>query len=33
MYYKNAQAALLVYDITRPESFATLRDWAAELEV
>jgi len=31
MYYRGASAAILVYDITKPGSFAALQDWAAEL--
>jgi Ras-related protein Rab-22 len=31
MYYKGAAAAIVVYDITRPESFGTLQKWVAEL--
>jgi small GTP-binding protein len=31
MYYRGSQAAILVYDITKPGSFAALRDWADEL--
>jgi len=32
MYYRNADAAVLVYDITDPESFAALRSWYQELQ-
>ncbi|KAL9181463.1 hypothetical protein ACHAXT_010268 [Thalassiosira profunda] len=31
MYYRGASAAILVYDITKPDSFAALQDWASEL--
>ena len=31
MYYRGSQAAILVYDITKPSSFAALKEWAAEL--
>eukprot|EP00826_Nyctotherus_ovalis_P048454 TRINITY_DN5710_c0_g3_i4.p1 TRINITY_DN5710_c0_g3~~TRINITY_DN5710_c0_g3_i4.p1 ORF type:complete len:133 (+),score=35.24 TRINITY_DN5710_c0_g3_i4:85-483(+) len=32
MYYKNAEAAILVYDLTQPASFEGLKVWAKELE-
>jgi len=32
MYYRNADAAVLVYDITDPESFSALRSWYQELQ-
>ena len=32
MYYKGAAAAIVVYDITRPESFNTLQRWIKELK-
>jgi len=32
MYYRGSSAAILVYDITKPGSFAALRDWADELK-
>jgi len=32
MYYRNADAAVLVYDITDPESFLALRSWYQELQ-
>ncbi|EED96624.1 rab-type small G protein [Thalassiosira pseudonana CCMP1335] len=32
MYYRGASAAILVYDITNPSSFAALKDWASELK-
>lgn len=32
MYYRGAAAAIVVYDITRPESFGTLQKWVAELK-
>jgi small GTP-binding protein len=31
MYYRGSSAAILVYDITKPGSFAALQDWANEL--
>ena len=31
MYYRGAAAAIVVYDITRENSFATLRSWVNEL--
>jgi small GTP-binding protein len=31
MYYRGSQAAILVYDITKPASFESLKDWANEL--
>mmetsp|Transcript_17279 Transcript_17279/g.29782 ORF Transcript_17279/g.29782 Transcript_17279/m.29782 type:complete len:244 (-) Transcript_17279:128-859(-) len=31
MYYRGSQAAILVYDITKPGSFAALQDWVDEL--
>lgn len=31
MYYRNAQAALVVYDITKPASFIKARHWVKEL--
>lgn len=31
MYYKGAAAAIVVYDMTRSESFGTLQKWVAEL--
>jgi len=33
MYYKGAAAAVIVYDITKPESFDTLIRWVDELKV
>jgi len=33
MYYKGAAAAVIVYDITKPESFETLIRWVEELKV
>jgi len=33
MYYKGAAAAVIVYDITKPESFDTLIRWVEELKV
>lgn len=33
MYYKGAAAAVIVYDITKPESFETLIRWVDELKV
>mmetsp|Transcript_12984 Transcript_12984/g.31631 ORF Transcript_12984/g.31631 Transcript_12984/m.31631 type:complete len:230 (-) Transcript_12984:98-787(-) len=32
MYYRGSSAAILVYDITKPGSFAALQDWADELK-
>ncbi|KAI5292746.1 Phosphoserine transaminase [Ascosphaera acerosa] len=32
MYYRNAQAALVVYDITKPPSLAKAKHWVAELQ-
>jgi small GTP-binding protein len=32
MYYRDAKGALLVYDVTNPESFKNLDKWVAELE-
>ena len=32
MYYQNAEAAILVYDLTKPASFAGLKVWANELK-
>ena len=32
MYYRGAEAAILVYDITIPASFVALQDWAMELK-
>lgn len=31
MYYRNAQAALVVYDVTKPASFIKARHWVKEL--
>ncbi|CAI5755984.1 unnamed protein product [Candida verbasci] len=31
MYYRNAQAAIIVYDITKPASFIKARHWVKEL--
>ncbi|CCE66253.1 hypothetical protein TPHA_0P00950 [Tetrapisispora phaffii CBS 4417] len=31
MYYRNAQAALIVYDVTKPQSFIKARHWVKEL--
>lgn len=31
MYYRNAQAALVVYDLTKPQSFIKARHWVKEL--
>lgn len=33
MYYRGSSAAILVYDITKPRSFAALQDWATELKL
>ncbi|KAJ5577609.1 uncharacterized protein N7459_006573 [Penicillium hispanicum] len=32
MYYRNAQAALVVYDVTKPSSLTKARHWVAELQ-
>ncbi|KAK4964271.1 Vacuolar protein sorting-associated protein 21 [Elasticomyces elasticus] len=32
MYYRNAQAALVVYDLTKPPSLLKARHWVAELQ-
>ena len=32
MYYRGAQVAILVYDITVPASFIALKEWAIELQ-
>mmetsp|Transcript_13696 Transcript_13696/g.29721 ORF Transcript_13696/g.29721 Transcript_13696/m.29721 type:complete len:232 (+) Transcript_13696:356-1051(+) len=32
MYYRGSDAAVLVYDITKPGSFAALQDWVDELK-
>jgi GTPase SAR1 family protein len=32
MYYRNAQAALVVYDITKPSSLIKAKHWVAELQ-
>lgn len=32
MYYRNAQAALVVYDLTKPSSLVKARHWVAELQ-
>ena len=32
MYYRNAQAALVVYDLTKPASLVKARHWVAELQ-
>ena len=32
MYYRNAQAALVVYDVTRASSLGKARHWVAELQ-
>ena len=32
MYYRGAQAAMLVYDITNPDSFSDLNGWVKELQ-
>lgn len=31
MYFRNAQAALVVYDVTKPQSFIKARHWVKEL--
>lgn len=32
MYYRNAQSALVVYDVTKPTSFIKARHWVNELK-
>jgi Ras-related protein Rab-5C len=32
MYYRNAQAAVVVYDLTKPSSLVKARHWVAELQ-
>lgn len=32
MYYRGAQAAIVVYDITNQESFAKAKNWVKELQ-
>lgn len=32
MYYRNAQSALVVYDLTKPSSLVKARHWVAELQ-
>ena len=32
MYYRNAQAAILVFDLTNTQSYEALEQWATELE-
>lgn len=32
MYYRNAQSALVVYDITKPTSLTKAKHWVAELQ-
>ena len=32
MYYRNAQSALVVYDITKPSSLIKAKHWVAELQ-
>lgn len=32
MYYRNAQSALVVYDLTKPTSFVKAKHWVAELQ-
>ena len=32
MYYRGANAAVIVFDITEKESLATAKDWVAELQ-
>lgn len=31
MYYRNAQAAVIVYDVTKPQSFEKAKTWVKEL--
>ena len=32
MYYRNASAAMLVYDVTNSKSFEDIRGWVTELQ-
>ena len=32
MYYRGAQAAIVVFDITSPESFEKAKSWVSELQ-
>ena len=32
MYYRGAAAAIIVYDITNPDSFAGAKSWVKELQ-
>lgn len=32
MYYRGAAAAIIVYDITKPATFQTLKNWVRELK-
>ena len=32
MYYRGAQAAIVVYDITNPDTFARAKNWVKELQ-
>ena len=32
MYYRGAAAAIVVYDITNPDSFAGAKSWVKELQ-
>jgi GTPase SAR1 family protein len=32
MYYRGAQAAVVVYDLTNPETFARAKSWIKELQ-
>jgi len=32
MYYRGAAAAIIVYDITRADTFNTLKNWVEELK-
>lgn len=32
MYYRGASAALVVYDVTDPQSFETVKEWINELK-
>jgi len=33
LYYRGASVAVVVYDITRRETFGTLKDWVRELKM
>lgn len=33
MYYRGAQAAIVVYDVTNPDTFGRAKTWVKELQV